>query len=81
MGRGTFGVSDQLKSIIKHRILAAGLKGELCKKKTGAPILTTHMSYYVFLHKKLPLGGVMIASALKFLVALIFLIAINFLMC
>ena len=33
MGRGTFGVSAQLKSIVKHRILRVGSKGELCTKR------------------------------------------------
>jgi len=38
----------------------------------GRPILVIYISYDVLLHKELPLGIVVIASALKFLVALIF---------
>jgi len=33
VGRGTFGVSGRLKSIVKHRIFGVGSKGELCKKR------------------------------------------------
>jgi len=42
MGRGTFGVSDQLKSIVKH---------------SSGPILMVHASYDMFLFDKLPFWG------------------------
>jgi len=45
--------------------------------KVGGPILTIYTLYDVFLHKELPFGVVMIATALKFVVALFFKIAIN----
>ena len=54
-GRGTFGVSDRLKSIVKYRIL--GLGKRVSCVKTGAPILTISTSYDVFLRTQLPLGG------------------------
>ena len=49
-----------------------------CTKKTGELILTLCTALNdVFLRKHLPFGVVMIAPALNFLVALIFLIVVN----
>jgi len=44
-----------IENIVRHRILGLG-KMVSCGK-TGAPILTAYMSYYVFLCKELPFGG------------------------
>jgi len=46
MGKGTFGVSGWLKSIVKHRILGLG-KRVSCAKASG-PILAIYMSYVMF---------------------------------
>jgi len=48
-GRGTFGVSGQLKSIVKD--FGGWVKGA----KTGGPILTTYASYDM--RKEMPFGG------------------------
>jgi len=70
METGTFGVSGQLRSILKDRIL--GLGKRVSCAKTGGLILTISTSYDMFLHKELPFGVTMIAPALKLLVTLIF---------
>ena len=49
--------------------------------KTRGLMLMICMSYDVFLRKDLPFGVTMIASVLKFLVVLIFFVAINSLTC
>ena len=58
-GMGNFGVNiwvcGRLKIIAKHRILGLS-KRVSCAKRDG-PILTTCMSYEVFLRKELPFGG------------------------
>jgi len=58
MGTGTFGVSGQSKSVVKHGIWGLG--------KMGGPILMIYISYDVFLHKQLPFGVAMIAPVLNF---------------
>jgi len=66
------GVSGQLKSIVKHRILGAGKNSDVCKK--GELILMIYTSCDVFLHKKLTFGVTVIVRALKFS-------GVNFLKC
>ena len=56
MGRGTFGVSGQQKSIVKHRILGLG-KSMRCAKNLRGLLSMTYTLYDVFLHKKLTFGG------------------------
>ena len=55
-GKGTFGMSVRLKSIVKHRISGGGVK-RVSSAKSGGPMLTIYTSYDVFLRKELPFGG------------------------
>jgi len=64
------GVSGQLKSILKHRIL--GVRKRVSCAESGLTSLNDLYFVGVFLHKELLFGVAMIAPALNFLVALIF---------
>ena len=65
MGKGTFGVSCQVKSIVKHRILGLGKRVRSAKKTDGL-ILMICTSCDMFLCKDVSFRVMMIAPALTF---------------
>ena len=71
-GRGTFGVSVQLKSIAKHRIWGLG-KRVSCAKTDGL-ICTMCRPYDICLHKELPFWGHSDCTCIKFFSGVIFLV-------